>query len=181
MCDHDNQEPPMSLEAGYESNLNQCSIIEQQAMLVALSEAMRAFAQQEVPIGAAILYQGQLIAQAANRVEQQQQASAHAEMLCLKEAARKIGNWRLKDAVLISTLEPCAMCWGAIHLYRVKKLIFGARDFKHGFYSAIHPGSPKYPNHTIEVVGDVMAKPAKALMQAFFRLRRSRNIKGGNE
>lgn len=150
-----------------------CTLVEEQAMLIALSEAMRCFARAEVPIGAALIHEGTIVAQAGNRVEELGQANAHAEMLCLEGAAKKLGSWRLSDCTLVTTLEPCAMCWGALHLYRIKKLIVGARDLKHGFWSAIHSESARYPNHKVELIMDVMDRPSRFLMQAFFRLRRA--------
>lgn len=160
------------------TGLQHCSEVEKQAMLIALSEALRSFAKKEVPIGAVIIQSGQIIACAGNQVEATAQARAHAEMLCLEMAAKKLGRWRLNDVTLVTTLEPCAMCWGALHLYRVKKVIVGARDPKHGFWSAINSGSGSYPNHQVELVMDVMDRPSRSLMQAFFRLRRAGFLKG---
>ena len=91
-------------------------------MRVALEEAKKAFEEGEVPVGAVIVHEGKIIARAHNEVEQRKDATAHAEILCLKSAARYFGNWRLSNAQLYSTLEPCAMCAGALLLSRIETL-----------------------------------------------------------
>ena len=91
-------------------------------MKEALKEAALAFEKKEVPIGAVLVRDGEIIARAHNEVESRKDASAHAELLCLQKAAAQTGNWRLTNTILYSTLEPCPMCAGALILFRVKKL-----------------------------------------------------------
>ena len=101
-------------------------------MEVALEEAQKAYDAGEVPVGAVVVFQNQIISRSYNQVESLQDASAHAEMLCLKQAAQKLGNWRLLDCTLYCTLEPCLMCAGAMILSRIKTLVWGAQDIRHG-------------------------------------------------
>lgn len=150
---------------------------EEEAMQIALEEARLAATRGEVPVGAVLLYQGRLLAKAGNRVEELQQARAHAELLCLEEAAEKLGRWRLCGAVLYCTLEPCAMCWGAINLYRIGTLVYGASDPKHGFWSAFDVAEENYPNHKLEVSKGLFQEQSIALLRSFFQMRRKQNAK----
>ena len=101
-------------------------------MRLALREAERALEHDDVPIGAVVVHEGEVIAAARNERELRQDPTAHAEMLALREAAAALGSWRVLDAVLYVTLEPCAMCAGAIVLARVPRVVFGACDPKAG-------------------------------------------------
>jgi tRNA(adenine34) deaminase len=126
-----------------------------------------------VPVGAVIVRDGRLIARAANRTIRDQDASAHAEMLALREASRALGRWRLDDCTLVVTLEPCAMCAGAIVLARVARVVFGAWDEKAGMAGSVgdllrHPRL----NHRPEVAGGVLADDCAAMLSEFFRARR---------
>lgn len=144
----------------------------------ALYCACRSFSAGEVPIGAVLVIDNQCIAEYGNQVESKRQACFHAELLCLMEAAKKLGKWRLTEATLYCTLEPCTMCWGAMHLYRIARCVYGARDFKHGFISGICQqitGLPKYTNHEVKIEGGHLEEESKALLQSFFRHRRRQN------
>ncbi len=142
-------------------------------MSEALEEARNAFTRQEVPVGAILVFEGKIIARASNCVEELQDATAHAEIVCIREAARILGNWRLNQSTLYCTLEPCAMCAGAMILSRVKRLVYGARDLRHGvdgsWASLIRE---PHPIHVVEVEGGVLAEESAELMRRFFQERR---------
>ncbi len=139
-------------------------------MEMALQEARDAGARGEVPVGAVVLGPGgAVLAQAGNRTEADNDASAHAEMLALRAAARALGSPRLVGCDLVVTLEPCAMCAAAISAFRIRRLMFGAYDPKgggvdHGARIFEAPGS----QHRPEVIGGVREREAAALLQSFF-------------
>jgi len=142
-------------------------------MRVALEEAEKAFSLGEVPVGAVIVYQGEIIARAHNLVELRKDASAHAEMLALREAAKHLDNWRLAKAALYCTLEPCAMCAGAMILSRLSSLIWGAPDLRHGAHGSwVNLLDLPHPIHNLQVLSGVCAKESSALMKEFFQQRR---------
>ena len=142
-------------------------------MALALDEARRAAGQGEVPVGAVLVVDGQVIAARGNERERRHDPTAHAEMLVLRDAAAIMGGWRLRDATLYVTLEPCAMCAGAIVLARVRRLVYGADDPKAGatgsmFNITDHPAL----NHHPEVRAGLMASEASELLRDFFATRR---------
>ena len=142
-------------------------------MREALAAAAESAAAGEVPVGAVVVRDGRVIARAANRTIRDQDASAHAEMLVLREASRALGRWRLDDCTLAVTLEPCAMCAGAIVLARVARVVFGAWDEKAGMAGSVgdllrHPRL----NHRQEVLGGVLGDECGAVLSSFFRERR---------
>jgi len=142
-------------------------------MTLALEEARRAAARDEVPVGAVLVVNGALLAARGNERERRRDPTAHAEMLVLRDAAALLGGWRLENATLYVTLEPCPMCAGALVLARVKRLVFGASDPKAGAAGSVvdivrHP----VLNHRLEVEGGVMAEEAAALLRQFFEQRR---------
>ncbi|GAC1445849.1 MAG: tRNA adenosine(34) deaminase TadA [Pyrinomonadaceae bacterium] len=143
-------------------------------MREALDAARRAAERGEVPIGACIVNeQGERLAVAGNRTRTDCDPTAHAEIVALRRAAQKIGNYRLTDAVVYSTIEPCAMCAGALVQARVKRLVYGAKDTRAGAVESIFricdSGSL---NHKIEIIAGVLEDECRELMQAFFRARR---------
>lgn len=139
-------------------------------MRLALEQARRASAQGEVPIGAVLVRDGQVLAQAHNFRETWQDPTAHAEMVAIRGAATRSGSWRLTDTTLYATLEPCAMCIGAIILARVARLVFGAPDPKAGACGSIlNVPAERRLNHRVEVVGGVLEQESQELLQAFFR------------
>ena len=146
-------------------------------MREALLEAKNAFVSGEVPVGAVLVFEGKIIARAHNLVEKRVDASCHAELLCLQKGAEILGNWRLQNADLYCTLEPCAMCAGAATLFRIRRLVYGATDLRHGAHKTIFKvlGKP-HPIHTVEVNGGILAEEAKALLQEFFHQRRRENV-----
>ena len=142
-------------------------------MRLALREAERALEHDDVPIGAVVVHEGEVIGAGRNERELRQDPTAHAEMIAMREASRALSSWRLMDAVLYITLEPCAMCAGAIVLARVSRVVFGATDPKAGAAGSVLDvlGEPRL-NHRPEVAGGLLADEAAALLQDFFGDRR---------
>ncbi|MCW3068996.1 MAG: CMP/dCMP deaminase zinc-binding protein [Solirubrobacterales bacterium] len=142
-------------------------------MSLALREAERALEHEDVPIGAVVVREGEVVAAAHNERELRQDPSAHAEIIALREAARAAGTWRVLDAVLYVTLEPCAMCAGAIVLARVPRVVYGAEDPKAGACGSVMDvlGEPRL-NHRPEVAGGLLAEECGALISEFFASRR---------
>jgi len=145
-------------------------------MEIALAQAQKAFAMAEVPIGAVLIDPNERRrATACNQVITRNDATAHAEILALRQASQITGNYRLLEGTLYVTVEPCVMCMGALLHARVKRVVFGARDPKWGAAGSLyHFGRDGRFNHTIEVTGGILEEPCKALMQTFFKERRKR-------
>jgi tRNA(adenine34) deaminase len=146
-------------------------------MALALDEARSAAAQGEVPVGAVLVVEGKVLAARGNERERRHDPTAHAEMLVLRDAAEIVGGWRLREATLYVTLEPCAMCAGAIVLARIKRLVYGADDPKAGAAGTVfnivdHPAL----NHSPEVRAGVRAIEAARLLREFFAGRRERDL-----
>jgi len=139
-------------------------------MRIALQEAEAAFKLGEVPIGAVIVVNGDVIARAHNMKEQWNDATAHAEMIAIKQAVEKLGHWRnLREAALYVTVEPCPMCAGAIVQSRIKTLAYGCDDPKAGaVHSLMNIVQDSRLNHWVEVVAGVMEEECRELMQRFF-------------
>ena len=144
------------------------------AMEVALAEAEAAGAAGEVPIGAAVVLDGRVVARAGNRRERDRDPTAHAELLALRAAAAATGSWRLTGATLAVTLEPCPMCAGALVGARVLRVVFGAVNTDNGACGTLYNlcVDPRL-NHEVEVVHGVRAAEASALLAAFFADRRT--------
>ncbi len=142
-------------------------------MRLALREAERAMEHDDVPIGAVLVHDGEVLATGRNEREERQDPTAHAEVLALRAAAEKIGSWRVLDSVLYVTLEPCAMCAGAIVLARVPRVVFGAWDPKAGAAGSVLDvlAQPRL-NHRPEVSGGLLAEECGALLSSFFAGRR---------
>ncbi len=144
----------------------------------ALNAAQAARKLDEVPIGAVIVNAGTLIALAGNRTRTDCDPTAHAEILALREAARAISNYRLTDAVLYTTIEPCAMCAGALVNARLKRLVYGAPDERFGaVVSRFQLCDNSSLNHQMEITSGVLEQECRSLMQAFFRGRREKRLK----
>ena len=142
-------------------------------MRLALREAERALEHEDVPIGAVVVHDGEVIGAGRNERELRQDPTAHAETIALREAARALSSWRLLDAVLYVTLEPCAMCAGAIVLARVSRVVFGAVDGKAGAAgSVLDVLGEERLNWRPEVAGGLLADDSAALLQDFFGDRR---------
>jgi tRNA(adenine34) deaminase len=142
-------------------------------MRLALREAEHALEHADVPIGAVLVRGGEVIAAAHNERELRQDPTAHAEVIALREAARAQGTWRVLDATIYVTLEPCAMCGGAIVLARVPNVVFGAADPKAGACGSVLDvlGEPRL-NHRPEVAGGLLARECGDLLSGFFASRR---------
>ncbi|HEX6965766.1 MAG TPA: tRNA adenosine(34) deaminase TadA [Gemmatimonadaceae bacterium] len=143
-------------------------------MARALAAAREALNAGEVPVGAIVVRDGVVIAQAANRTVRDRDATAHAELLAIRDASRVVGDWRLTGCTLYVTLEPCAMCAGALVLSRVERVVFGAWDEKAGMVGSVedllrHPRL----NHRPGVQGGVRAEECGALLREFFAARRN--------
>lgn len=142
-------------------------------MRVALRAAHEAHARDEVPIGTCVVVGDELLAVAGNRTRTDCDPTAHAEMVALREAAQKLGNYRLADAAVYSTIEPCAMCAGALIQARVKLLVYGATDEKAGAVeSHFQICEASQLNHRVEVIKGILETECRELMQEFFRARR---------
>ncbi|AIZ58794.1 tRNA adenosine(34) deaminase TadA [Bacillus safensis] len=148
---------------------------DEQFMQEAISEALKAEQIGEVPIGAIIVVDDQIVSRAHNLRESEQRSIAHAELLAIDEACKATGSWRLEDAVLYVTLEPCPMCAGAIVLSRVKKVVFGAYDPKGGCAGTLmNLLDDERFNHQSEVIGGVLENECGELLSQFFRNLRQR-------
>jgi tRNA(adenine34) deaminase len=142
-------------------------------MRLALREAERALEHDDVPVGCVIAHEGEVLASAPNERELRGDPTAHAEVLALREAAHRLGSWRLAGVVLYVTLEPCAMCAGAIVLGRVPRIVYGATDPKAGAAGSVFDvlGEPRL-NHRPAVAGGLLAEDSAVLLRAFFATRR---------
>jgi len=142
-------------------------------MTLALEEAERAGEAGEIPIGAAVVLDGRVVAQAGNRRERDHDPTAHAELLALRAAAAERGSWRLDGATLVVTLEPCPMCAGALVAARVDRVVFGAANTENGACGTLYNlcADPRL-NHEVAVVHGVRAGAATALLDQFFASRR---------
>ena len=147
--------------------------IDRRFMKRALDEAAAALDSEDVPVGALVVYDGHIIGRGRNQREKLQDPTAHAEMLALTAAAEYIGCWRLEGCSMYVTLEPCAMCAGALVLGRIERLVYGASDAKAGACGSLFdiPCDQRL-NHNIETVGGVLADPSAQLLRDFFRRRR---------
>ncbi|MGF6953068.1 tRNA(adenine34) deaminase [Neobacillus sp. B4I6] len=144
-------------------------------MREAIKEAEKAEELKEVPIGAVIVIEGKVVARAHNLRENEQNAIAHAELLAIDQACKELRSWRLEEAVLYVTLEPCPMCAGAIMLSRVKRVVYGAADPKGGCAGTLmNLLEDERFNHQSEVIGGVLEKECGQILSDFFRKIRER-------
>lgn len=142
----------------------------------ALALAKRAFEASEVPVGAVVVLEGQVIGRGYNQTLRQCDPAAHAEILAVRQAARRLGNYRLTAATLYCTLEPCSMCAGALIWARIGRLVYAARDPKAGAIDS-HLGLARaqFSNHRFKVTSGVLSDESTLLLQQFFRARRRRD------
>jgi len=150
------------------------------AMQVALGLAREAAARGEVPVGAVALFEGRIVGRGSNARESDRDPTAHAELLAIQEAARTLGRWRLTGVTLVVTLEPCAMCAGAMVLARIDRLVFGASDPKAGAAGSLMDltADPRL-NHRFPVERGVRGEECGELLKEFFRARRTGGAPGG--
>jgi tRNA(adenine34) deaminase len=163
-----------SLELGRERDiLKPGTMNDPEFMQMALEEARACAAAGEVPVGAVLVHGDRVVSRGGNRTIRDCDPTAHAEIVVLREAARKLANYRLVETTLYVTLEPCAMCAGAIIQARVPRLIYGADDPKGGAFRSCFEllTTPKL-NHQVEVTAGLLAEQASSLLQAFFAARR---------
>ena len=138
-------------------------------MKQALVEAHKAANEEEVPVGAVIVYKGEIIARAHNQIKILKDPTAHAEMIAITQASAHLQNERLNDCDLYVTIEPCSMCVGAAVLGRMKRVIYGANDPKTGACgSAVDISEPGLFNHTLEVISGIMEPECRTIIQDFF-------------
>jgi len=143
-------------------------------MRLALAAAHDARERGEVPVGTCIVNGDEMLAVSGNRTRTDRDPTAHAEVVALREAAHKVGNFRVVDAVVYSTIEPCVMCAGALIQARVKRLVYGARDERAGAVeSRFRVCDTDFLNHRIEVTAGVLEEECREVMQDFFRARRT--------
>ncbi|MCS7259116.1 MAG: tRNA adenosine(34) deaminase TadA [candidate division WOR-3 bacterium] len=145
-------------------------------MRFALAEAQKAFEEDEVPVGAVVISDNKIIGQGHNQIEKLRDPTAHAEIIALTAASNYLNSWRLNNATMYVTLEPCIMCTGALILARIKKLVFGAFDPKFGACGSVYniPMDNKL-NHKFEVKTGVLAEESKLLLREFFEKKRKKN------
>lgn len=138
--------------------------------MLALFEAEKARDKGEVPIGAVVVTDGRVIARGHNLRESKNDPTAHAEMIAIRKAAKKLNSWRLNKSTLYVTVEPCVMCIGAIVLARIPRLVYGCLDSKGGAVGSLYDiSNDKRLNHRVEVRSGVMDEEAQALLKDFFK------------
>jgi tRNA(adenine34) deaminase len=145
------------------------SVLDEQYMRIAIDQAKRAEENGDVPIGAVIVHNNQIIAKAYNQREQLQDPTAHAEIVALTQAAAALENWHLNDCTMYVTLEPCCMCAGALVLARIDRLVYGCDDPKTGAIKSLYNiVQDDRLNHRVEVTSGVLADECSNLLQQFF-------------
>ncbi len=139
-------------------------------MHLALNEAHAALEESEVPVGAVVVFENKIIGRGHNRTAALHDATAHAEIIALTAAYGHFSDWRLENCVLVTTLEPCAMCAGAAVLSRIKTIVYGAKDLRFGGCDTLFqiPSDPRL-NHRCQIVGGVLEPEVADLMRLFFR------------
>jgi tRNA(Arg) A34 adenosine deaminase TadA len=158
------------------ARMNPAEMRDLKYMREALREARRGCREDEVPVGAVVVREEQVIARAHNRPLHLNDPTAHAEVLALRRAARKLGNYRLVGCALYVTIEPCVMCVGAIVQARLRKLVIGARDAKAGACgTALSVLNDAKLNHRVEVQSGILAEECAGMLREFFRQRRSKS------
>jgi tRNA(adenine34) deaminase len=167
----------MSLYFSCDKNFDDTAQKDEYFMTKAINEASKAFEMEEVPVGAVLVHNNQIIARGHNQVEMLKDATAHAEMICMTSGAAYLNNWRLKDTTLYCTLEPCCMCAGAMMLARVGRLVWAAPDLRLGANgSYIDVFSQKHPFHEIKITSGVLGDVSVKLMKDFFTMQRKKSI-----
>jgi tRNA(adenine34) deaminase len=152
---------------------------DEEFMRLALAEAELAAAEDEVPVGALVVFGNEVIGRGHNRVIQRCDPTAHAEIEALREAGKAIGNYRLTDATLFSTIEPCAMCAGAIVHARIGRLVYGAKDEKAGAVDTyFNICTTDFLNHQVSIQGNILEDECRRVIQSFFRQKREKPSTG---
>lgn len=144
-------------------------------MYAALQEAEKAFEEDEVPVGAVVVYKDRIIGRGYNQIERLKDATAHAEMIAITSAANYLGNWRLNECSIYVTVEPCIMCTGALLNSRIDELYFAVYDTKFGACGSIYNLAEEFKtNHKIKVYSGLMASESEQLLKAFFSKKRNK-------
>ncbi len=152
--------------------------MEKKFMKEALKEAKKAYNKLEVPVGAVIVKDGQIIARAHNLKESKKDTTKHAEILAIQKASKKLDSWRLLDCEMYVTLEPCTMCTGAIIQARVGKLYIGTMDYKTGACGSVLNVLQDYPfNHKVEYETGILKEDCESILQEFFKELRNKKKK----
>lgn len=142
----------------------------------ALKEAKIAYDQGEVPVGAVLVHEDQIIARAHNQMETLKDPSAHAELLAIRAGTQVLGDWRLLETTLYTTLEPCLMCAGVLLLARVGRIVWGAPDLRHGAHgSFLNVFEADHPTHKVKISGGLLEESSADLMRTFFKLQRKKH------
>ncbi len=154
-------------------------MLDEQIMRLAINQAKIAYKKKDVPVGAVIVKNGKVIAKAYNKKEKKQNATYHAEILAINKACKKVKNFRLENCTMFVTLEPCAMCCGAIIASRINKLVFGAFDENYGCAgSKYNLLQDKTFEHVVDVQGGVLQEECKELLKDFFKtIRKNKRYK----
>jgi tRNA(adenine34) deaminase len=169
-------------ETASADSLTDLNSIDQFFMGFALAEAKRARDAGEVPVGAVVVIEKQIVGSGHNHPIGLNDPTAHAEILAIRRAAERIGNYRLSDATLYVTIEPCAMCAGAMVNSRIKRLVYGATEIRAGAVDSVFQiCNNSSLNHQVEVTSGVKADECRELMQAFFRQRRKNKVDNSTE
>jgi len=157
--------------------MNLSSARDEHMMRLALAEAAKAPSLGEIPIGAVIVREGEVLARSHNYREIWQDPTAHAEIVAIRAAASTLGSWRLTGTTLYVTVEPCAMCIGAVILSRIPRLVFGTHDPKAGACGSVFDLATDSPlNHQVLVTSGVLEEECQALLQHFFRRLRTESV-----
>lgn len=160
-------------ETAAADSLQDLNLLDQFFMGFALAEARQAREAGEVPIGAVVIFENQIVGSGHNQPIGLHDPTAHAEILAIRQAAERIGNYRLTDATLYVTIEPCAMCAGAMVNARIKRLVYGATEIRAGAVDSVFQiCNNSSLNHQVEVISGVNAEECRQIMQAFFKERR---------
>ena len=141
-------------------------------MLEAIKEAEKAYANGDVPIGAIIVKENEIVSRGYNQKELLNTATKHAEIIAIEKACNKLGNWRLNECILYVTVEPCLMCCGAIIQSRIKKVVFSIPNEKFGFVTSIDSLLNKKNNHIVQIESGLCAKQSEYMLKKFFRQKR---------
>lgn len=149
--------------------------MEEKYMKEALKEALKARAKDEVPVGAVIVLNGEIIARGHNKRETKKNSLCHAEIIAIDKACKKLKNFRLENCELYVTLEPCLMCAGAIVQARIKKVVFGASDNKYGMAGTVFNAFELKSNHNVEIKKDVLKDECSEILTSFFKEMREKN------
>ncbi|MHB1680198.1 MAG: tRNA adenosine(34) deaminase TadA [bacterium] len=145
-------------------------------MKLAIEEAIKSYNNDEVPIGAVIVKNNEIISASSNSVEKDLSVIMHAEIKAIMSAQKTLRSWRLNGCTLYATLEPCLMCCGAIILSRVKRLVYAAPDPKAGAVNSLYATlSDKRLNHTVEIISGIMEEESSQLLKDFFKIKRIKN------